>query len=141
MIAQLFLNKDQYQTIIEHVNSRLPEEACGLIGGRENEALLAIPVENELHSKVRFRMEPQAQLAALVKIENSGMDLIAIFHSHPMGPIGVSPTDIAEFSYPGTVSVILSPVGEGWQIHCYWIENRKVDEVTIVIDGYTDEHK
>jgi proteasome lid subunit RPN8/RPN11 len=68
-----------------------------------------IPVENELHSPVRFRMAAQEQLKAFLRFEERGLELVGLFHSHPAGPVHPSPTDLAEFAYPGVLTVILAP--------------------------------
>src|SRR5512146_1553484 len=101
------------QEMIEHVLSCLPEEACGLLGGRREDpqgtpdspftAAAVLPIENELHSLVRFRMAPAEQLKAFYWLEEHGLELAAIFHSHPQGPDHPSATDLAEFAYPGVL--------------------------------------
>jgi proteasome lid subunit RPN8/RPN11 len=111
----MLLSHAIWQEIQAHALACLPEEACGLLGGALGadgtaRAVLAMPVENILHSPVRFRMEPLAQLRAMQAIEAAGLDLLAIFHSHPNGPQKPSPTDLAEFAYPGVLSLILFPM-------------------------------
>ena len=132
--------------MLAHANECLPEEACGLIGGVNEQACLILPVENELHSPVRFRMAPLSQLKAFQKIDEIGVKLIGIFHSHPTGPAGPSSTDIAEFYYPDTVVVILSPAQSkdgfepaarklidfgNWQIIGYLIENGRFAKIQL----------
>jgi proteasome lid subunit RPN8/RPN11 len=102
--------------ITAHASACLPEEACGLIGGTADKALVAQPITNELHSPVRFRMDPAEQLQAFLQFESQGLDLLAIYHSHPNGPPHPSPTDIEEFLYPGVLYLILSPGPPGWQV-------------------------
>ena len=146
MLSILFLTDEHISHIIFHIESCLPEEACGLIGGIEGAAKLVVPVENELHSRVRFRMAPLDQLKAFDQIEGQGWELLAIFHSHPQGPPGPSPTDIAEFFYPGSAVVIVSPIdrekvmdhsGKGliwgkWQINAFVIDQNQV--LTVKLD-------
>jgi Predicted metal-dependent protease of the PAD1/JAB1 superfamily len=107
--------------MIQHIRSCLPEEACGLIGGIENRAVQIFPIENEYHSPVRFRMRPEEQLRVFLALEQNGLDLIGIYHSHPTGPEFPSETDRSEFAYPGTAYLILSPHGVDWQVRGYQI--------------------
>jgi proteasome lid subunit RPN8/RPN11 len=100
-----------------------PEEACGLLAGRDGMVEAALPVENMLHSATRFRMEPQQQLAALTLLDERGWDLCAIYHSHPRGPDHPSPTDIAEAYYPQAAHVIWFMEGERWEWRAYWIQD------------------
>jgi desampylase len=81
---------------------------------------------------VRFSMDLAAQLKAFQDIDDAGLELLGIFHSHPGGPPEPSPTDIAEFFYPGTVSMILSRDTGVWRVRSFWIEDGQVDEVPLV---------
>ena len=110
----------------------LPEEACGLVGGLRDEGRLVIEVPNELHSPVRFRMEANQQLRAFISLEKAGLDLIAIYHSHPTGPATPSVTDLQEFYYPGVLALILSPESGGWRIRAFEMEPDTYREVSLV---------
>lgn len=101
--------------MLDHVLRCLPEEACGLLGGRQGKSEVVYDVTNELRSRTRFRMEPHQQIHAMLSIENSGLDLLAIYHSHPAGPDHPSRTDIEEFRYPGIVYLIWSPLNADWE--------------------------
>ena len=147
MQPDLSLAPEHLDQIIRHIESCLPEEACGLIGGTNRHARLVIPVENELHSRVLFRMAPLAQLKALDQIEILGFDLLAIFHSHPQGPAAPSPTDIAEFFYPGTAVIIAAPADRGnlnrrprsgldggnWRVNAFVIDQNQVHPVKLTL--------
>ncbi len=126
------LPEARWLEMLAHVMACLPEEACGLVGSRpgENTAAVILPIENELHSPVRFRMAPGVQLKAFYWLEERKLDLAAIFHSHPRGPRQPSATDLAEFAYPGVLMLILSPLdpdsrldtGENWAIRAFNID-------------------
>lgn len=102
-----------------HAGACLPEEACGLVGGLDGEARAVLAITNQLHSLVRFRMDPAEQLRAFQSLESAGLELIAIFHSHPNGPPTPSPTDVAEFAYPGVLALILTPGSTGWEVRAF----------------------
>jgi len=93
----------------QHILERVPEEACGLVAGTGGCSRVVFEVENILQSPVRFRMEAGEQIRAFLEIEKSGMDLLAIYHSHPQGPDQPSTTDLEEFAYPGTPYLIWYP--------------------------------
>jgi len=125
--SRFVLCESHQQDMLRHVLACLPEEGCGLVGGHFNprgpSSLTILPVTNQLHSPVRFYMDPLEQLKALSWLDDNGLELVAIFHTHPVGPSDPSPTDLSEFAYPGVVYLILSPgSGEEWQIRAYWIE-------------------
>jgi proteasome lid subunit RPN8/RPN11 len=113
-----------------HVNALAPLEACGLLGGLDGVVKVIYPVKNAAGSAIRFQMEPQAQLRAIQQIEAEGLEVLAIFHSHPKGPSVPSPTDIREAAYE-VVNIIWSKVGRRWQARGFWIENGRAVEVPL----------
>jgi proteasome lid subunit RPN8/RPN11 len=50
MPETLHLTQAQIEQIILHLEACLPEEGCGVIGGRDGKAEVIFPVTNELHS-------------------------------------------------------------------------------------------
>jgi proteasome lid subunit RPN8/RPN11 len=136
LAAKLLISAVNWQVMLDHVRSCVPEEACGLLGGRMQDAARAevvLPVANQLHSPVKFRMDPAGQLKALNILEESGFDLIAIFHSHPAGPEIPSLTDQAEFYYPGVLTLIFSPM-EGsldWRARAFHLTGSLPIEVSV----------
>jgi proteasome lid subunit RPN8/RPN11 len=128
-IKRLVIPRALWQQISAHLEGCLPEEGCGLLGGAlsadgEGRVETVLPVENALHSPVRFNMEPTAQLQALLAVEERGQALLAIFHSHPNGPVHPSVTDRAEFGYPGVLTLILYRENseDAWQGRAYRID-------------------
>jgi len=122
-----------------HVNNSLPEEGCGLLGGRAAgviwRAEIVMPVENILHNSNRYRMEPRSQLRSFKELDRLQLDLIAIFHSHPDGSQYPSTIDIAEFAYPGVLTLILSPSDDfiGWLCRGFRITGSSFYEIPIVV--------
>lgn len=111
----------------------VPEEVCGLLAGEINLVQQLFPVENELHSPVRYRMDPHGQWAAFQEIERRGMELLAIYHSHPLGPAVPSPTDLEEACYPDAVTFILSPLDKVWQGRAFYIAANNYREIPLEI--------
>jgi proteasome lid subunit RPN8/RPN11 len=132
MIRQLTVNKEHWQEMLQHVDSHLPLEACGLLAGTNNRVEKVIRVQNQVQSPVRFMMDPYEQLKAFDWIESNGLDLLGIFHSHPAGPETASALDIAEAAYE-VVHIIWSRIEDGWQARGFWIENNKASEVILAI--------
>ena len=142
MLGALSFSIGQLGQITDHLDGCLPEEGCGLVGAVDERARLILPVVNELHSPVRFRMRPVDQFRAMERIEGDGLELAAIFHSHPRGPAHPSATDLAEFYYPGSLVLIASrTVEEGetglglragnWNLRGFQIETPQIIEVKL----------
>ena len=132
MIQTLRLSHALLQELITYVDQHAPLEACGVLAGKAARAEKMIGVLNQAQSPVRFVMDPYEQLHAFDWIESNGLDLVGIFHSHPMGPETASPTDILEAAY-AVVHVILSYTGAQWKARGFWIEDGKASEVTLQI--------
>ena len=117
-----------------HLESCLPEEGCGLMGGVDFRVARVIPVSNADHRSDRFRMDPREQVDGLVSLEAGGLELLAIYHSHPAGPSGPSATDLNDAAYPEAAYLVFSSPDEGWPVRAFRIVRGKAHEIDIRID-------
>ena len=129
--AQLYLTLALYHRMHAHAASLPGEEVCGLLGGSGTQAVLVLPIENSLHSARAFRMAPQAQVDAFYTLAEQGVELLAIYHSHPHGSPVPSMQDTAEWAYPGVISIIWSQgqAEQGWQMRAFVQEESRWREV------------
>jgi proteasome lid subunit RPN8/RPN11 len=133
--VSLRLTSEQWRTITEQLTRELPNEACGLLGGRGDVVEQVIAVENAAHSPVRYEMAPVQQLEAMLALENAGLELTAIYHSHPAGPATPSPTDVAEAYYPDSLYLIYAPDERGqWRGRAFRLVDGQVSETPVVIE-------
>ena len=132
MLDSIRFSKQLRKQIEDYLEEYLPEEACGLLGGRDGSVEVVLPVTNELHSPMRFRMDAPEQLRAILQLEEQEMDLMGIFHSHPRGPEFPSDTDIQEHAYPESAVVICSLSDTGWVIRAFSIQGYSVFEIELV---------
>lgn len=106
--ASLTLPSPIAAAIIDHARACYPEEACGLVAGRQGRATEAHLGRNISPTpRVAYELDHET-LACMIDFEDAGLDLVAIYHSHPAGPEAPSPTDIARAAYPGAVHLICS---------------------------------
>ncbi len=56
--------------MVAHAREDLPNECCGMVGGRDGEATDVIRVANAAASPLRYEMDPQEQYNALKAIED-----------------------------------------------------------------------
>jgi proteasome lid subunit RPN8/RPN11 len=95
--------------MVAHAREDLPNECCGMIGGRDGEATTVMRVKNAAASPLRYEMDPQGQFDALKAIEDGGDELIGIYHSHTRSAAFPSQTDVNEARmWPEQVYVIVS---------------------------------
>ena len=130
MAEELILARSHWQAMRRHVSRCLPQEACGLLAGKNERVEMTIGIPNAERSPVRFRLEPVAQWHAFLRIEAAGLELLGIYHSHPNGPDHPSPTDISDALYP-VAQIICFRVGGRWRRRGFQIEGGRVIEITL----------
>jgi [CysO sulfur-carrier protein]-S-L-cysteine hydrolase len=95
--------------MVAHAHEDLPNECCGMVGGRDGEATEVIRVVNAAATPLRYEMDPQGQYNALKQIEDNGGELLAIYHSHTRSAAYPSQTDVNQaVAWPDQVYVIVS---------------------------------
>lgn len=91
------LTKTQYQEIVDFALKTLPNEACGLLGGRVAEGNKIVErvylMTNTDHSPEHFSMDPQEQFSTVKEMRKNGWVLLGNFHSHPESPARPSDED------------------------------------------------
>ena len=132
--ATLQISAAQLAALLDHLRTVWPEEGCGLLAGHNGVVRRVLPVENELHSETRFAMAGGPMVAALLGILKAGWQLSAIYHSHPAGPAQLSPTDLAQLSYPDTIQLVVSLAQpDRPDLRAFWVENDQIKAVPIQI--------
>lgn len=121
------LSKSDFEKILKHAESELPNEACGLIGGRIDGGDKFIEkvylLTNIDHSNEHFSLDPKEQLAAIKDMRANGLVPLGNWHSHPESPSRPSDED-KRLAYDSKASyMILSlmnrdePVLNSFSIH------------------------
>lgn len=108
MLEELNVPQAEYEAMLRQLQDAYPLEACGIMAGSEGDVSRLYPVENYLRSPVAFEMDPVRQLEVMLELEDAGLQMLAIYHSHPRGPQTPSPTDVAQAYYPDCAHVIVS---------------------------------
>lgn len=123
--------------MVRHARAGAPQEACGLVGGRRAGAdvvgLRFRPTPNEAASEVFYTVPPLEILRFQRELDREGLELVAIFHSHPKTRAYPSPTDVRLAFYPDAVYLILSLASEPPDLRGYRIRDGQVEEVPVVI--------
>ncbi len=114
---KVILPEELYKEIYQAAKAVFPEEACGLIGGTEENGVRTIKkvyvLENIDHSNEHFTMAPKDQLAAVKDMRANGLKPLGNFHSHPESPSRPSDED-KRLAYDKNASyMIISLMEEG----------------------------
>lgn len=120
------------EAMVNQARAALPEESCGLVAGQQGRAVRLYPIENLSHSPVAYEMDPRQQIQAMLAIENDGLELLAIYHSHPDGPARPSASDVAQAYYPEQAQLIISLAGEAAVVRAFHIADGLVSEIPVL---------
>jgi proteasome lid subunit RPN8/RPN11 len=129
-MKSLIITTEIWNSMRRCVQRLAPLEACGLLAGKNDHVEMNLAVRNVDQSPVRFHMDPNEQWRAFQRIEAAGLELLAIYHSHPEGPEYLSEQDISEAMYP-VVQIIWSKRDGKWSARGFWIDPGKVRDVTL----------
>lgn len=134
LMRELRIKQRHYRKMLEHLTGSLPHEGCGFLAGREGLVTRVYGVLNKLASPSAFEMDPGQQLEAMIDIEDRGLDLLAIFHSHPVGPDFPSAVDVSSVTYPEAINIVVTFAGtEQPTVRGFYIRDDHVEEIPFVV--------
>lgn len=102
------LERSHYDEIVAHCQGEFPNEACGLVAGKEGIAVRVVPMRNADASPATYRFDPKEQFRVFDEMDDEGLDVYGIFHSHTHSEAYPSPTDRRQAFYPEAHYLILS---------------------------------
>ncbi len=104
----LWLTSQQAAQLVRHARAQAPQEACGIIGGRDGRAIEIIPIENVAPvPTTHYQLHPAQQANAMARLHTNGLHVTALYHSHPNTPPIPSQTDVRSAAYPDSVYLII----------------------------------
>lgn len=131
----LLINKDIWKKMIDHLQSGLPNEACGILGGKDSVITIAYPMENISETpKTKYEINYNKVFPIQRELRQKDISIIGIIHSHPETQAYPSKTDIA-LAYSEWFYVIVSfkdPLNP--DAHAFRIIDGKIEEHPIVIE-------
>ena len=119
------------KAIIEQAQNELPNEACGLLTGKERKVEKRYALTNVDHSPEHFSFSPAEQFQVVRSARQEGLEIIANYHSHPETPARPSEEDIRLAYDPNIFYLIVSLAGELPTVKAFQIQGGKSTEVEI----------
>jgi proteasome lid subunit RPN8/RPN11 len=112
--------------MIAHALAERPRECCGQLAGLidadgTGRVSQRYPLMNVLASPTEFLSEPRATFAAWRDMRRRGLEVLAIYHSHPTTAPVPSRTDLAMNYSPDVVNFIVSMAGEAPEVRGWWL--------------------
>jgi proteasome lid subunit RPN8/RPN11 len=129
------ISSELYAQMTEQARAEAPNECCGMIGTRDGEAVRIYPTVNTAASPLRYEIDGAEQLRIYNEIEDAGLELGAIYHSHTRTDPYPSQTDINLAFYPDSLYVIIGVAGPEPKVRAFSIRDGEVCEAEIEVGG------
>lgn len=104
------LKKSDFEKMLRHAESELPNEACGLIAGTvegDNKDVRKVYLLTNIDkSNEHFSLDPKEQLAAIKDMRSKGIVPLGNWHSHPESPSRPSEED-KRFAFDSKASYMI----------------------------------
>ena len=97
-----------FDEMVAHGLAGFPNEACGLLAGKEGRPVKFFAMTNQDASPVSYRLDPKEQLKVFTEIDDEGWDLLGIFHTHTHSDAYPSETDLKQAFYPEVTYLVMS---------------------------------
>src|SRR5918912_1047780 len=97
--------------VVAHALEDAPNECCGMIASRDGQAVAVHRARNAAASPLRYEIDGMEQYQIQTAIEDAGLELGAIYHSHTRSAPVPSQTDINLAFYPDALYVIVGVKG------------------------------
>jgi len=120
--------------IVAHARAGLPNEACGILAGLDGRVERFFPAESDEPSPYYYRIESRDQIRIMNAIDDAGLDLLAIYHSHTSSPAYPSRTDAEQAFWPDAVYVIVSLAGADADVRGYRIQDMSITEEALRVE-------
>jgi proteasome lid subunit RPN8/RPN11 len=129
------ISREHYEQMVDHARDEAPNECCGMVAGRDDEAVRVFPATNVEHSHLRFMIDPKEQLRIDHAIEADDLELTAIYHSHTRTEPKPSETDmIFAKLWPGVLWVIVGLAGDEPDVRLWRIDDGHATEARLVVE-------
>jgi proteasome lid subunit RPN8/RPN11 len=128
------IGKQLIDEVLDHARADAPIECCGMIASRDGEAVRVYRATNAAASPLRYEIDPDELLRLHNEIEDAGLDLGAIYHSHTRTEPYPSQTDINLAFYPDAVYVIVGLAGNQPEVRGFQIRDGQVREAELEIE-------
>jgi [CysO sulfur-carrier protein]-S-L-cysteine hydrolase len=121
--------------VVAHAREDAPNECCGMIAADDGRAVRVYRADNAAASPLRYEIDPQDQYRIEMEIDDAGLELGAIYHSHTRSEPYPSQTDVNLAFHPHALYIIVGVAGEEPEIRAYRIVDGDVSEAALEVEG------
>jgi proteasome lid subunit RPN8/RPN11 len=121
------------EQMVHQAKAEAPVESCGILAGRSGQVEKLYQMKNTDQNHDHFMMAPEEQFKVVKDIRAVGLEMLAIYHSHPESPARPSVEDVRLALTQGVIYVIVSLQNTEPVIKGFIIEDNNVTEVPVKI--------
>lgn len=132
---RIHIPDEDLSMIRRELDANSPYEACGVLVGLidaddENAVMVvrAVPIKNSNRTHRSFELDPAGLYQAWTNAEDDGLDIVGIYHTHPVSSARPSNWDIEYMQHERHIWVIAGADG----IFAYRWEDGRAQDVEIV---------
>jgi proteasome lid subunit RPN8/RPN11 len=117
--------------MVQQARAELPNECCGVLAGRlvpdsqggppQGEIMACFPLVNAAASPCAYESDPRSMFAAVRSMRERGLEILAVYHSHPSAAPLPSRTDLARNFSPEVVNLIIGLSSRDPEIRGWWL--------------------
>ncbi len=122
-----------WSDVVDHARQDSPRECCGLIAGKAGQPTHLFRLTNLAPGTTRYEIDPrQIYELEFRQLPELGLDVVAIYHSHPATEAYPSPTDRALAFWPEALYLICS-LARSPVIRAFRLSESSVIEALVVV--------
>lgn len=130
----LVIKKNYLDEIIGHAREEFPNEACGILAGKDKKVNKVYRMTNTDKNPMRYFMDSKEQFKVIKQMRSEGVEMVGIYHSHPNVRPYPSSHDVELAFYPESSYVIVSIMNNIPEVRSFRIINGVVREEEIKIE-------
>jgi len=119
--------------MLAQARKEAPIEACGYLAGKNGQVKKLFALKNAAASSERFSFEPKEQFKAAKDTRTTGLELLAVYHSHPATPARPSEEDLKLAFDPNIIYVIVSLLEQSPNVTAFRVKEKQVIKVPIEV--------
>ena len=129
----LHIPRDLYKAMLAQAVVELPNECCGLLAGTVTEGIGRVtrrfPLVNAAEDPaIEYLSESRSLFAAHRAMRDLGVEMLAVYHSHPTSAPIPSRKDRDRNAGESVVHLIISPVAGRLDVRAWWLTETEATE-------------
>jgi proteasome lid subunit RPN8/RPN11 len=119
--------------MVAHAVAGKPNEACGLLGGRDGVVTSFHPVRNADESPYRYTVHPDDLVRVWAELEDADDEIVSIYHSHTKSAPYPSRTDVELAAWPDAAYLIVSLRSDPAELAAFRLADGRIEEISLEI--------